>query len=229
MNPLLCGVVIHQKWLKQQQSHHRHCFIRICKVAAPLICPITQRGWEVHIISLHIIPCYRQNYKLFTYTLVTFAIKRQPHSPSAPNKMITKLISLLSKSNRIITSIHIQFHCQPQLSQFTFYTAIENKWWVCFYSNFLHHSNTMTMLMNSYSGRLSTKSSYVLQTSQFTFLLYSTWSMIMYKQNLKWLKQLQKMEKTSRRSFIFIARHFQTQCLQCFDAVGWASGRASGL
>ena len=26
-----------------------------------------------------------------------------------------------------------------------------------------------------------------------------------------------------------ISLHMSTECLQCFDAVGWAAGRASGL
>ena len=28
---------------------------------------------------------------------------------------------------------------------------------------------------------------------------------------------------------VYDSRHLQAKCLRCFDAVGWAAGRASGL
>jgi len=42
-----------------------------------------------------------------------------------------------------------------------------------------------------------------------------------------WLMQAMVLHATS--PFIIITRCRSDGCLQCFDAVGWAAGRASGL
>ena len=41
------------------------------------------------------------------------------------------------------------------------------------------------------------------------------------------LKQWHLQQRETEDSFVYTIK--QTSCLRCFDAVGWASGRASGL
>ena len=43
------------------------------------------------------------------------------------------------------------------------------------------------------------------------------------------LKFIQSCMTSDKRVVNFIARYGVFCCLQCFDAVGWAAGRASGL